>query len=146
MAKSASEEIAARRLKYNTLEFATDSLGRVIGVSQLRPSEQVRLQEWTPGLSGMTPVTEDDPKSENYGKTYQISQRAPLMIAASVRQIDDAKFGFPKSRSELDAVFDRLDDEGIAGAAEALGKFQKKEDKKAEDGEETVPPETAAKN
>ena len=42
---SKSDEIAARAAKYNRIERVSDSLGRVIGVRRLKPSQQLKVEE-----------------------------------------------------------------------------------------------------
>ena len=92
----ASEEILAR---YKKTVSKIDSLDRTITVGKLKPSQQVQV---------MTLADTD--------------LRAPLnimQIAAAVRKIDDVPYPFPKSKAELMAVVDVLDDEGLAAALEA---------------------------
>jgi hypothetical protein len=42
------------------------------------------------------------------------------LIAASVCMIDEARISFPRTRGELDAIYDRLDAEGMAAATKAM--------------------------
>jgi hypothetical protein len=115
---TASDDILARKERYNRIERATDGIGRMIGVRRLKPSQQLRVQEMAPGLDGTIAFTE-----ESSGKSFDIPRNSPLIIAASVCEIDSAPIPFPKSRAELDAVLDRLDSEGLEAAGAALAKF-----------------------
>jgi hypothetical protein len=108
-----TETILAR---YSVIERETDSLGRTIGVKQLRPSESVRLNELTPYLEGETSIVSPD------GKEISISHRSPMMIAASVREIDGNPIPFPKNRAELDGTLDALGPEGLEAAVKAYGR------------------------
>lgn len=120
---TASEEIAARKLKYNRIEYEVDTIGRNIGVKQLTPSQQIRIQEWTPGLDGDETIVDDDPASDTYGKSFKMAKRGPMSTAAAVRDIDGTPIAFPKNRAELDSILDRLDNEGLMAAIKALMKF-----------------------
>jgi hypothetical protein len=46
-----------------------------------------------------------------------------MLIAASVRAIDDAPIPFPKSRAELDATLDALAEEGLTAGIVAYGRL-----------------------
>jgi hypothetical protein len=131
---TASEEILARKERYSRIERASDKLGRMIGVRRLKPSQQLRVQEMAPGLDGTIAFTE-----ESSGKSFDIPRNSPLVIAASVCEIDSAPITFPKSRAELDAVLDRLDAEGLEAAGAALAAF-------ASDGAADTDTKEAAKN
>lgn len=114
---TASDEILQR---YRHIEREPDSLGRIIGIRRLRPSEQSKIVGYTPDLGGydLIPSLTDD------GKPKQFSHRMPLMMAASVVEIDGNPYGFPRNRAELDDMLDRLDAEGleaIVAAATRLG-------------------------
>jgi hypothetical protein len=113
-----SERILAR---YKQIEREPDVLGRVIGVRRLRPSEVTRVNEMTPTLTGAEAVDDGD------GKSIEVSHRLPLLIAASVREIQDegetAHIPFPRNRGELNAIFDRLDNEGLAAASTAFARL-----------------------
>lgn len=126
------EEAKAR---YQRTETATDEMGRQITVGRLRPSQQSRIVEMTPGLDGNISAT--GPK----GEVVSVPYRLQMIIAASVRKIDDAVFPFPRTRSELDSVLDLLDNEGMAAASEAYGKLFPKDDE-----ENPSDPKEAAKN
>ena len=117
---TASQEILARQERYNRIERATDSTGRMIGVRRLKPSQQLRVQEMAPGLDGAVSVTVE---SADGNRVIEIPRNSPLVIAASVCEIDSSPIPFAKSRAELDAILDRLDTEGLAAAGEALAKF-----------------------
>ena len=112
-----SEEIAAKAARYNKVERIQDAYGRMIGVRRLKPSEQLRLQEMAPNLEGSTKHVAED------GTVLEIPKLAPLFTAATVCEVDGAPFTFPKSRPELDAVLDRLDQEGLIAAMEAYSKL-----------------------
>jgi hypothetical protein len=127
---SKSEEIAARAAKYNHVERVADSIGRVIGVHRLKPSQQLKVEEFAGNLTGTVTMTD-----ERTGTTVEVPRRFPLMIAASVCEIDDVPFPFPKNRAELDAVLDRLDDEGMTAVVEAFGKLNAGESEKPESGQ-----------
>ena len=102
-----SEEILARKAKYDRIEREADALGRVLGVKRLKPSEQARLQELT---------------------TMRGDDLAPFAVAAAVREIDDVPVPFPKSRGELDAMLDSLDAEGLTAAITALNRLMTEEE------------------
>ena len=144
-AKTASEEIAARRAKYAERQHHTDVDGRVIGVSRLRPSELMQVQEMTPHLDGSTTVEDDDPDSKTFGKVFEVAKRTPAVIAASVREIDGQLIPFPKTRAELFGILDRLEDTGLSAAGEALGKFNVKKTEDETD-EQQQSQEDQAKN
>jgi hypothetical protein len=117
---TASEEILARQERYSRIERATDKLGRMIGVRRLKPSQQLRVQEMAPGLDGAMSVTAE---TKDGVQQIEIPRNSPLIIAASVCEIDSAPIPFPKNRAELDAVLDRLDNEGLAAAGTAMAAF-----------------------
>ena len=125
---SKSEEIAARAAKYNRVERVADSLGRVIGVRRLKPSQQLRVEEYAGNLTGTVTMTDD-----RTGKSIEVPRRFPLMIAASVCEIDEVPVPFPKNRAELDSILDRLDDEGMTAVVEAFGKLNEGEAEKPEE-------------
>lgn len=109
-----STESEVKLARYNTVEKEADSFGRVIGVRRLKPSEQVRIAEFTSDLTGSDEIQGPD------GEKYTLSHRMPLIMAASVCMIDDARIPFPRNRGELDAIFDRLDTEGMIAASTAM--------------------------
>lgn len=110
-----SETILSR---YRHVEKEADSLGRVIGVRRLKPSEQAKAVGFTEDLNGSDEVFAPN------GQKMLVPHRLPLLLAAAVCQIDDAMIPFPRSRGELDAIYDRLDEEGIAAASRAVAKLQ----------------------
>ena len=107
-----SEEILSR---YSRVEREADALGRIIGVKRLRVSQQTAVSEMTPGLEGMAEIELPD-------RTVRIARRAQMLIAACVCEIDEHKIPFPKTRQELDAIADRLDEEGIVAAMVAYSR------------------------
>ena len=124
---SKSDEIAARAAKYNRVERVSDSLGRVIGVRRLKPSQQLKVEELAGNLTGTVTMTDD-----RTGATVEVPRRFPLMIAAAVCEIDETPVPFPKTRAELDAVLDVLDEEGMAAVVEAFGKINEENTAQAE--------------
>jgi len=101
--------------RYNHVEKEADALGRIISVRRLKPSEQAKISGMTPDLSGF-----DDLVDKDTGEKIQISHRLPLFMAAAVSKIDDVHIPFPKRREELDAIYDRLDIEGMTAVGKAL--------------------------
>ena len=112
-----SEEIQAKEARYKKVEKVADKFGRLIGVRRLKPSEQLKIEEMAPNLEGDRKVYDQE------GKEIAVSRRAPLALAASVCMIDDIPVMFPRRREELDAILDRLDNEGIEAVIEGLGKL-----------------------
>lgn len=125
-------ESEVKLARYNTIEKEADAFGRIIGVRRLKPSEQVRIAEFTSDLTGSDEVEGPD------GEKFTLSHRMPLIMAASVCMIDDARIPFPKNRAELDAIFDRLDSEGMIAASAAMTRLTKDDSGK--------PAEEVAKN
>lgn len=109
-----SEVILAR---YKTVEKEADSFGRVIGVRRLKPSEQAKIAGMCSDLAGNDEVIGPD------GEKVQIPHRMPLLIASTVCMIDGTHIPFPRDRRELDAIYDRLDQEGITAAGTALARL-----------------------
>ena len=105
------------REKYTKRETEADELGRLITVRLLHPSEQSRVVGMTEDLSGLEAVTTSN------GTKFEMSHRAPLMLAAAVCQIDDAHVTFPRNRGELDSILDRLDADGLEAAGKALARL-----------------------
>ena len=136
---SKSEEIAARAAKYNRVERVADSLGRVIGVRRLKPSQQLRVEEYSSELTGVQTFTD-----EETGKQVEVPRRTVLFYAAAVCEIDETPIPFPKSRAELDAILDRLDEEGIAATSTALAKLGAAQKSPDEDGDKSA--DETAKN
>lgn len=125
-------ESEVKLARYNTIEKEADAFGRLIGVRRLKPSEQIKVTEYTADLTSSEEVKGPD------GEAYTFTHRMPLIVAASVCMIDDARISFPRSRAELDAIFDRLDSEGLTAASTALARLN--------EGESHKPPEEVAKN
>jgi hypothetical protein len=126
-----STETDIKLARYKEVAREADDMGRVISVRRLRPSEQIRITEMSPLLEGNV---ETSPVN---GATVQIPRRAPFLVVASVCMIDDMPITFPRNRGELDAILDRLDNEGLAAAIKAYGTLAI---------ESEVPPMDAAKN
>jgi hypothetical protein len=97
---TASEEILAR---YRKTESVADTLGRIITVRRLRPSQQVAIMRMAE--SGSESVV------------------AALTSAASVMKIDEDVISFPKTLAEASAIMDRLDQEGLTAATTAYLKL-----------------------
>lgn len=128
---SKSDEIAARQARYNRVERVVDAAGRTIGVKMLKPSQRIRVEEMAPNLTGSEPVT-TAPDEEGRVRTFDMPKIARLIFAASVVEVDDAVFSFPRDRGELDSVVDMLDDEGMAAVAEGIAKLSGIEPDKAD--------------
>lgn len=108
-----STESEVKLARYKQVEKEADDFGRLIGVRRLKPSEQSRLQGMIADVVGFDEIETSD------GTRIPIPHKVPLMLAASVCMIDDVHVTFPKSRAELDAIFDRLDREGVEAAGKA---------------------------
>jgi len=108
--------------RYKATEREADLLGRLISVRRLRPSEQAKLTGMTSDLTGFD---EAEVVDEETGETkkLQIPHRVPFLVSAAVSEIDGVYIPFPRSRGELDAIYDRLDIEGITAAAKALARL-----------------------
>jgi hypothetical protein len=113
-----STESDIKLARYNAREKESDTLNRVITVRRLRPSEQTRIAEYTANVTGA-----DEVVGPNDTKMV-IPHRLPLMLAAAVCQIDESPIPFPRNRAELDAIYDRLDEEGLAAAGRAVTRLQ----------------------
>lgn len=113
-----SEEIEARHKKYSATQTAADSLGRLISVRRLKPSQQLTIEGLASDLMGSMVII--DPST---GREIEVPRNMPLKLAATVVEIDGNPVTFPKTRPELNALLDRLDDEGMGAVAEALSKF-----------------------
>jgi hypothetical protein len=98
----------------------TDKLGRVIGVRLLRPSQETRAIAMTVDLDGDMSV----PDPNRPGEVFKIPIRAGYMIAAQVCEINGVPVPFARNRNELDAIFDRLDQEGLEAAAIGIAKIR----------------------
>ena len=109
-----SEEIITR---YARIEREADAFGRIIGVRKLKISQQTKVSELTPGLEGSAEVELTDKR------IVTIARRTQMLIAAAVCEIDQVAIPFPKSRGELDAIADRLDEEGLVAAMVAYARL-----------------------
>jgi hypothetical protein len=103
--------------RYQKVEKEPDGLGRVIGVRRLKPSEQTRVAGYCADLTGYDEVVAPD------GSKIQIPHRMPLLIAAAVCLINEDPIPFPRNRAELDSIYDRLDQEGLAAAGAAVARL-----------------------
>lgn len=112
-----STESEVKLARYSEVVKVADDLGRVIGVRRLKPSEQTKIAGMSSELTGYDEMTNTS------GNKVQIPHRMPLILAAAVCMIDDSHIPFPRSRGELDAIYDRLDKEGIRAAGEAMIKL-----------------------
>lgn len=106
-------ESEAKLARYSETVKEADEFGRLIGVRRLKPSEQTKIAGMTAELFGY------DEMLDSTGDKHQVSHRMPLMLAAAVCMIDDALIPFPRNRGELDAIYDRLDEEGLKAAGKA---------------------------
>jgi hypothetical protein len=110
-------ESEAKAARYNHTEKEADGFGRLISVRRLRPSEQAKINGFTPELSGF-----DEVPLAN-GETMRVTHRMGHILAAAVCQIDEVRVAFPRNRGELDSIYDRLDVEGLAAAGKALARL-----------------------
>lgn len=110
-------ESEVKLARYSETIKEADDFGRVIGVRRLKPSEQTKIAGMTSELFGYDEMIDDA------GNKHQVSHRMPLLLAAAVCQIDDSLIPFPRNRGELDAIFDRLDAEGLKAAGRAWVKL-----------------------
>lgn len=120
---SYADEVEFRKARYSHVEREMDVLGRMIGVRRMKLSERTRLVAMTPDLGGMDEVQRAD------GSVMLAPQRAQYFIVAMVCQINDSHITFARNRGELDAILDRLDQEGLDAAAIAVNRIL------ADDGE-----------
>jgi len=116
-------ESEVRLQRYRQVEREADAMGRLIGVRRLKPSEQGRLQGMTSDLGGQEEV-----ENSETGEIMKVSHKAPYFIAAAVCEIDGVHITFPRHRGELDAIYDRLDIEGISAAATALARLNPRQE------------------
>ena len=107
-------ESETKLARYKTIEKEADAWGRVIGVRRLKPSEKTKLTGMTTDLTGSEEVIGPN------GEKILVPHRLELSIAATVCVIDESPIPFPRNRGELEAIQDRLDDEGIRAAGLAL--------------------------
>lgn len=115
---SKSEEIKALQATYNKIERVVDEYDRTFGVRRLKPSQQLQVQEMAPGLEGAMDVRDDDT-----GEVVAMPRISPLILAASVCEVNGAPITFAKNRAELNAVLDMLDRAGLQAVAEGLAKL-----------------------
>jgi hypothetical protein len=108
-----STESEVKLARYSEIAKEADNWGRIIGVRRLKLSEQSKVSEMTSGLSGFEEML------NGQGVKVQIPHRMPYMLSAAVCMIDDAYIPFPRNRGELDAIYDRLDGEGLEAAGKA---------------------------
>jgi hypothetical protein len=111
-------ESEAKIARYNTIEREADDWGRIIGVRRLRPSERMNITGFVSNVSGFDEFT--DPRT---GEISRFPRSASMFIVAAVCEIDGAPIPLARSRGELDAMLDRLDDEGRNAAIIALGRL-----------------------
>jgi hypothetical protein len=113
-----------RTQRYREIEREADVFGRIIGVRRLKLSEQTRITGLCPELSGhdILDVPIYDANGEDTGNTRRsyVSHRGPLMLAASVCELNRHPLPFPRTRVELDTTYDLLDGEGLEAAGNAL--------------------------
>ena len=128
---------SAAKAKYRLREREADEYGRIITVRLLHPSEQTRIVGFTDDLGGSQIMTRPD------GTKLELPNRAPLLLVAAVCGINengqDKLITFPRSRSELDSIFDELDAEGLEAAGKALARL-------VEQTRPALPPLDEAKN
>lgn len=114
-------ESEVKLARYSEVVKEADEFGRIIGVRRLKPSEQTKIDGMTSELFGYDEMTNDK------GEKVRIPHRMPLLLAAAVCYISDTNgevhVPFPRSRGELDAIYDRLDTEGISAAGKAFVKL-----------------------
>jgi len=132
---SKSEEIAARAAKYQRIEREADTIGRIIGVRRLKPSETLRVEEMSPNLEGVNRGAYIDADTGER-KEVEVPKRLNLFLAAAVCEVNSVPYVFPDSRAKLDAMLNMLDEEGLSAAMKALNKFappKEEEDKAPKD-------------
>jgi hypothetical protein len=129
-----SEEFTAR---YSKVEREADAFGRLIGVRRLRPSQQTKVNEMTPGLTGDDEVAVIDEKTgaEVLMKT---PRRLQMTVAAAVCEVDSIPIPFARNRGELDAIYDRLDREGMNAAMSCFFKLLPKREENDEGAGDTT--------
>jgi hypothetical protein len=87
----------------NRVEYVTDKLGRRLGVKRVSASLRRRV------LKAMSAANGDKP---------QLLFMA--MIACACVSIDDAPVPFPTTELQIDALIDRLEQEGLDAAGETI--------------------------
>jgi hypothetical protein len=128
-----SEELINR---YSKVEREADALGRLVGVRRLRPSQQTKISEMTPGLSGDDEVTVID-ETTGAEVVMKTPRRLQMTVAAAVCEIDNVPIPFARTRGELDAIYDRLDREGMNAAMSAFFKLLPKREESDDEGRAT---------
>ncbi len=108
-------ESEAKIARYNKIEREADDWGRIIGVRRLKPSEQAKVSGMTPDLKGA-----DEIRNDTTGEMMSLPHSMRHFIAAAVCELDQSPIPFSRNRAELDAILDRLDNEGLAAATKAL--------------------------
>ena len=108
-------ESEAKIARYNRIEREADKWGRIIGVRQLKLSERSKISRMTADLTGV-----DEVPNTVTGEIMRVPHSLTHFLAAAVCEIDQAPIPLPRNRAELDAILDRLDNEGIAAATTAL--------------------------
>lgn len=122
MESEAPTQVAARQLteseakiaRYNRIEREADDWGRVIGVRRLKPSEQSKISGMTADLTGFDEIPNPN------GEPLRLPHSMRHFLAAAVCELDQLPIPFSRNRAELDAILDRLDNEGLAAATKAL--------------------------
>ncbi len=119
--------------RYNKIEREADKWGRIIGVRQLKLSERSKISGMISDLTGF-----DEVINQTTGETMRIPHSMTHYLAAAVCELDQSPIPFARNRAELDAILDRLDNEGIAAATTALVRLS--------DAQAVVQPMDEAKN
>lgn len=91
------------RDRYKQVETVTDKFGRAIMVGRLRPSQQLKVSQFAEGGDE--------------------SIKMNIRFVCMVREIDGDQLSFPRSRAEVDARIDRLEDEGLDAIVMSLPKL-----------------------
>lgn len=126
-APAPSEAIVKAAAKTSTF---TDALGRTITIRKFSPLMRMRFAEIVGASAGSNP-----------------QYTGVAALAAAVTEIDGEKIAFPTSKRELEAMVQRLDDEGIEAIGRAAAELAGY--KIDEDGNVIIPdndPVSAAKN
>lgn len=114
-------ESEVKLARYSHTEKEADALGRVIAVRRLKPSEQTKLAGMTTDLTGADEILAPN------GDKVLVPHRMPLLITAAVCMIDGIHIPFARNRGELDAMYDRLDVEGLQAASVAMMRLNQDE-------------------
>ena len=126
-------ESEAKLARYNRIEREADKWGRIIGVRQLKLSERSKISGMIADLTGV-----DEVQNTATGEMMRVPHSLTHFLAAAVCEIDQAPIPLPRNRPELDAILDRLDNEGIAAATTALVRLS--------DAQAATDPKDEAKN